>query len=166
MFRRSAPSSHLNPRFCPGCGLDKFDDLEQSICPLCGDSLRAQGFCPVCEQHWSKEPGSPCPKHDIELESQKAAESRPVHDGPYVPWVTVSVFSNAAAAAIVRGRLESEGIPTLLDGERMGTAGMHLAATRGVRLQVPQDKVGDARIILSQNWSLPADESSDSEDLF
>jgi hypothetical protein len=160
MFGKRAPSSHLNPRFCPACGLDKFDDLEQSICPLCGDSLRAQGFCPVCEQHWSKEPGSPCPKHDVELESPQAAGSEPVPGGGYVPWVTVSVFSSTAAAAIVRGRLESEGIPTFLDGERMGTTGMHLAAIRGVRLQVPADKVGDARIILSQNWSLPVDEKT------
>ncbi len=88
-----------------------------------------------------------------------------VEDGEYVPWVTVSVFPNSVTAAILQGRLEAEGIPTILDGERMGTAGMYLAATRGVRLQVPEDRVADARIILSQNWSLPDDEKADFEDL-
>ncbi len=47
----------------------------------------------------------------------------------------------------------------------MGGSGMYLVATRGVRLQVPADRVGDARIILSQNWSLPTDEKADFEDL-
>ena len=46
----------------------------------------------------------------------------------------------------------------------MGTAGMYLA-TRGVRLQVPANKAADARIILSQDWSLPDDEKADFEDL-
>ena len=42
---------------------------------------------------------------------------------------------------------------------------MYLVATRGVRVQVPADKVAEARIILSQNWSLPDDEKADFEDL-
>jgi hypothetical protein len=165
MFGKKKLGSHLNPRFCPGCGLDKFDDLEQSICPMCGDSLSTQGYCPVCEQHWSKEPGSPCPKHDVELESPQTRQPQPVREGPYVPWVTVSVFPSSITAAILQSRLEAEGIPTFLDGERMGAAGMYFAATKGVRVQVPADKVGDARIILSQKWSLPVDETADSEDL-
>ena len=42
---------------------------------------------------------------------------------------------------------------------------MYLAATRGVRLQVPADRVDNAQIILSQKWSLPVDETADLEDL-
>ena len=155
----------MSPRFCPGCGLDKLDDFEGSICPECGDSLRMQGYCPVCEKHWHQDPGSSCPKHDVELESAPTQEPVPAREGGYVPWVTVSVFVNSATAAILQGRLEAEGIPTSLDGERMGSAGMYLAATRGVRLQVPADRAGDARIILSQKWSLPDDEKADFEDL-
>jgi flagellar biosynthesis/type III secretory pathway M-ring protein FliF/YscJ len=34
-----------------------------------------------------------------------------------------------------------------------------------VKLQVPADQVAEARIILSQNWSLPSDEKADFEDL-
>jgi hypothetical protein len=165
MFGKKKLSIQVRPRFCPGCKLDEFDDFEGSSCPECGDTLRVMGYCTVCEKHLCQEPGSLCPKHDIELEPAPSLAPLPVHEGPYVPWVTVSVFSNSASAAILRGRLESEGIPTILDGERMGTAGMHLAAIRGVRLQVPHDRVGDARIILSQNWSLPVDEKADFEDL-
>jgi hypothetical protein len=165
MFKKAKRSSLVNPRFCPGCKLDNFGDFEGSVCPECGDALRAKGFCPVCESHLSQEAGTLCPKHDIELESPQLHERQPIHEGPYVPWVTVSVFPNSAKAGILQGRLEAEGIPTILDGERMGTAGMYFAATRGVMLQVPADRVGDARIILSQNWSLPDDEKADFEDL-
>ena len=50
-------------------------------------------------------------------------------------------------------------------GERMGSAGMYRQATGGVKLQVPADRAGEARVILSQTWSLPVDEKSDFDDL-
>jgi Putative prokaryotic signal transducing protein len=165
MFGKKILSLRVSPRFCPGCKLDEFDDFEGSSCPECGDKLRAKGYCPVCEKHLPQDAGALCPKHDVELEISATQEPIPARDGPFVPWVTVSVFPNSATAGILQGRLEAEGIPTFLDGERMGTAGMYLAATRGVMLQVPADRVGDARIILSQNWSLPDDETADFEDL-
>src|SRR5271165_6310333 len=120
MFGKNKPAAHLSPRYCPGCGLDKFDHFEGSICPDCGETLRTQAYCPVCERHWRMEPGSSCPKHDVELETARARVPAPAREGPYVPWVTVSVFPNSVTAAIVQGRLEAEGIPTSLDGERMG----------------------------------------------
>jgi hypothetical protein len=165
MFKKAKRSPGAIPRFCPGCKLDEFGDLEGSTCPECGDTLRAKGFCPVCERHLLQVAGTLCPKHDIELEPHQTNEFQSIREGPPVPWVTVSVFPNSATAGILQGRLEAEGIPTMLDGERMGTAGMYFAATRGVMLQVPADRVGDARIILSQNWSLPDDEKADFEDL-
>ena len=166
MIRNETPSSQPGPRFCQGCGLDDFASFEGAFCPECGDSLLlAEGYCPVCEKHLPQAPGSLCPKHDLVLEEGPAEERVSVEDGGYVPWVTVSVFPNSVTAAILQSRLEAEGIPTILDGERMGTAGMYLAVTRGVRLQVPEDRVADARIILSQDWSLPEDEKADFEDL-
>jgi hypothetical protein len=152
------------PWFCPRCELDDFGDLVQPTCPECGDSLRTKGFCPVCERHLSLEPGDLCPKHDLELENAPD-ELESSHTPEYVSWVTAAVFPSSTTAAILRGRLEAEGIPTLIAGERMGTNGMYFAATRGVQLQVPADRVADARIILSQNWSLPDDEKADFEDL-
>jgi hypothetical protein len=165
MFKKTNLSRGANPRFCPRCKLDEFGDFQGPSCPECGETLRAKGFCPVCERHLSLDAGTLCPKHDIELESPQTHEVQHTQKGPYVPWVTVSVFPDSATAAILQGRLEAEGIPTFLDGERMGAAGMYLAATRGVRLQVPRDMVGDARIILSQKWALPDDETADFEDL-
>jgi hypothetical protein len=150
--------------FCPGCGLDDFRDLVQPTCPECGDSLREKGYCPVCERTLSLEAGELCTKHDLELESIPG-EIESSASPEYVSWVTAAVFPSSSTAAILRGRLEAEGIPTLIDGERMGTNGMYFAATCGVRLQVPEDRVADARIILSQNWSLPDDEKADFEDL-
>jgi hypothetical protein len=75
------------------------------------------------------------------------------------------VFPNSLAAAVPRTRLEAEGIPTFLDGERMGGPGMYGSATVGVKLQVHTDQAAEARIILSQKWTLPKDEQSDFDDL-
>ena len=166
MFRKKKESPALTGHwYCPGCSLDDFDDLAQPTCPECGDSLREKAYCPVCERYWPLDRGALCPKHDIELEGPPEEPAPPEEAGPYVPWVTAAVYPTVAEASILRGRLEAEGIPTLLDGERMGTAGMYLVATRGIRVQVPADKIADARIILSQKWSLPDDEKADFEDL-
>jgi hypothetical protein len=77
----------------------------------------------------------------------------------------VTVFPNSLVAAVPRSRLEAEGIPTFLEGERMGGPGMYGSATVGVKLQVPADRAAEARIILSQNWTLPSDEQGDFDDL-
>jgi hypothetical protein len=158
-------SSDPGPRFCPGCGLADGGKIEGSLCPECGDTLVPQGYCPVCEAVWRLRPGSPCPKHDVLLERDVPVPFENGARGGLVSWATVAVFPSSLAAAIPRSRLESEGIPTFLDGERMGSAGMYNFAVRGVRLQVPADRMADARIILSQNWSLPDDEKGDFEDL-
>ena len=164
--KKNKPPTIKGHWFCPGCGLDEFYDLPQPTCPECGDALRKKAYCTVCERYWPLEVGALCPKHDLELErppDESAAGAPEVRQ--YVPWVTAAVFASEATASILRSRLEAEGIPTLLDGARMGSAGMYLVATRGVRVQVPADKVAEARIILSQNWSLPDDEKADFEDL-
>jgi hypothetical protein len=77
----------------------------------------------------------------------------------------VKVFPDSLSAAIPRTRLEAEGISTFLDGERMGSPAMYRVATGGVKLQVPAEHVAEARIILSQNWSLASDEQATFEDL-
>jgi hypothetical protein len=40
----------------------------------------------------------------------------------------------------------------------MGEPGTHHVASGGVKLKVPADQVGDASRVLSQDWSLRADE--------
>ena len=41
---------------------------------------------------------------------------------------------------------------------------MYRVATGGVKLQVPADLAGEARVILSQSWSVPGDEGDDDFD--
>jgi hypothetical protein len=74
-------------------------------------------------------------------------------------WVTVGCFADGLRAEAPRIRLEAEGIPTFVDGERMGSAAMYPVATGGVKLGVPASLVADARVLLAQSWSPPADEN-------
>jgi hypothetical protein len=75
-----------------------------------------------------------------------------------ITWVTARRFPDTMAASGARIRLEAEGIPTFLEGERMGAPSMYRVATGGVKLQVPAELAADARIILAQDWSWPDDE--------
>jgi hypothetical protein len=154
-----------DPRFCPNCGDLADVASDDRLCPLCGETPIAQGFCPVCEGHWRIAVGEACPKHDLPLEASPTLPTESIQNGRSVSWVTITSFENSLAAAVPRSRLEAEGIPTFLDGERMGSPGMYTTATNGVRLQVPADRAAEARIILSQSWSLPSDEKADFEDL-
>jgi hypothetical protein len=69
------------------------------------------------------------------------------------------------AAAPARIRLEAEGIPTFLEGERMGSPAMYRVATGGVKLQVPAELAAEARVILAQSWSLPSEDDDADDDL-
>lgn len=153
------------PRYCPSCRFVEGDDFEGYLCPECGRTLIPQGYCPVCEDRWRLGVGALCPKHDVVLEDVPARSSEPMLSGSSVSWITMAQFPNSLAAAVPRSRLEAEGIPTFLDGERMGSSGMYQVAIRGVKLQVPSDRVADARIILSQSWTLPSDEKADFDEL-
>ena len=75
--------------------------------------------------------------------------------------VSPIVFQPRSPVAGLRQREFS----TFLEGERMGSPAMYRVATGGVKLQVPAHRIAERRIILSQDWSLPADERADFEDL-
>lgn len=154
----------LDPWFCPNCRQTNRNE-EQVLCPNCGDRLVPQGFCPVCERYLLLTADDLCPKHDIPLEEAPETPEAPVADDRTINWVTVKEFPNSLAAAIPRSRLEAEGIRTFVAGERMGALATYDLAIGGVKLQVPAEQASEARIILSQNWSLPADEGADFEDL-
>jgi predicted RNA-binding Zn-ribbon protein involved in translation (DUF1610 family) len=153
------------PRVCTGCKRTYRNDDSLALCPHCGDEVIAQGFCPVCERYVPRPVGSLCPKHDIELDESPPIDERAASDGSAVSWVTVGRFEHSQAVAAPRIRLEAEGIPTFVEGERMGSVGMYRQAIGGVKLQVPAELVDEARIILAQNWALPSDEKADFEDL-
>jgi hypothetical protein len=153
-----AATPELEWLFCTGCGKVPRPATGIMACPSCGDRLIPQGFCPVCEHHLRQPVGTPCPKHEIPLEAGAPARPRFDDSGKPLKWATVARYSDSMAAEAPRIRLEAEGIPTFVAGERMGARSMYHVATGGVELKVPDSLATDARIILSQTWSATAAE--------
>jgi len=104
---------------------------------------------------------TPCPKHELALEASPPQANLPHPRASTDPWVTVGRFADGLRAEAPRIRLEAEGIPTFVEGERMGSAAMYPVATGGVKLRVPASLVADARILLAQSWSPPPDDDLD-----
>ncbi len=164
MFQRRT-SAKQAPRYCPDCKAQVDGGGASSLCAECGSTLVVEGYCPVCERYLPLPADAICPKHDTVLETAPVDPAEPREAGELASWLTVQVFSDSMKAALARSRLEAEGIPTFLDGERMARPGMYRVAVNGVKLQVPAHHAADARIILAQDWSLPGDENDDFEDL-
>jgi hypothetical protein len=144
-------SPAAGPRFCPRCHRVERDDA--ILCRHCGEAMTSQGYCAVCEGHWALVPGTPCPKHEVALATWAPGRPEAFSRANHEAWVTVGSFADPLHAEAPRIRLESEGIPTFLEGERMGSPSMYQVATGGVKLQVPGSLVTDARILLAQSWS-------------
>jgi hypothetical protein len=154
------------PRFCPRCG--RTGPEGPKLCADCGETLIIQGYCDVCEAHWTLAPGTLCPKHELPISVRSVAPAWDCPGAIGTRWVTVRNFPDALRAEAPRIRLEAEGIPTFLEGERMGSPSMYQVATGGVKLQVPESLVADARVLLAQSWShavTGADETDDEDDL-
>jgi hypothetical protein len=154
----------IGPGFCPDCGHKGAEASPGTLCERCGAALVLQGYCPICESRWRLAVGALCPKHDVELLADEPGSPTDPARGRPISWVTVTRFPHSLAAAAARIRLEAEGIPTFVEGERMGSPSMYRVATGGVKLQVPADLAGEARVILSQSWSVPGDEGDDDFD--
>jgi hypothetical protein len=151
------------PRFCAHCRGHQGVGLGP-LCGDCGETLRDQGYCPICEEYWKLDPGDECPKHEVEL-----IEAAPPHEaflpaGDRASLVTVATFSHPNQANPPRIRLEAEGIPTFLDGERIAGNTLYQVATGGVRLQVPASLASAARIVISQTWAAPEEPEDDLDD--
>ena len=148
------PSSrNVSPQFCPRC--DRATPDGAFLCPDCGDRVETQGYCPVCDKTWRLAIGFPCPKHDLPLLAEGPTPHPSQISGEVVDWVTVATFSSPTEAEVRRIRLEGEGIPTFLDGERMATNVIYGSTIIGLKLQVPRPLAAEARILLDQSWSLP-----------
>lgn len=141
----------LPPRFCPSCKQDRRPG--DRLCPRCGGPVALQGYCSICEGYWRLEPGKPCPKHELPLEAESPLPLTELQ--AVTAWVTVASFGKPVEAEARRLRLEAEGIPTFLDGARMGANSLYEVATGGIKLQVPRDLVAEARVLLAQTWSSP-----------
>jgi hypothetical protein len=137
------------PRFCPRCRRGRPCDL--TLCPECGETLRGQGFCATCEQYWPHPEGAECPKHEVPLLAGRP-ELAVFRAGDQADWVTVTSFDHPIQAEAARIRVDAEGIPVLLQGQRV--AGFH-GGIGGIALQVPRALVQEARILLSQSWAPP-----------
>jgi hypothetical protein len=161
MVPKTPSSQEIGPRFCPDCGYEPGRAEERPLCARCGTALALQGYCPICESRWRLAVGEMCPKHEVELIADEPVGGIAAAPGTPIRWVTVTRFPHTLAAAGARIRLEAEGIPTFLEGERMGSPSMYRVATGGVKLQVPAEMAADARIILSQNWSWPLEEGDE-----
>ncbi|MBX6312348.1 MAG: hypothetical protein IRY99_05425 [Isosphaeraceae bacterium] len=151
----------ITPRYCPRCRRGRPD--QGTLCPECGEALQPQGFCIICERHWLLPAGADCPKHDVPLEAERLPIEPALVPGEAADWMTVAVYAHPNQAQGPRIRLEAEGIPTFLDGERMGANSLYHAALGGVKLRVPRALAHEARILLAQSWA-PAIEPDDDLD--
>lgn len=158
MSQPGIPTIGESPRFCPDCGRVAGEGSERPLCDFCGATLAMQGYCPICEARVRRRVGESCPKHDVELTADEPAPWPSVPRDASVAWVTVKRFPDSLSASAARIRLDAEGIPTFLEGERMGAPAMYRVAVGGVKLQVPPEHAAEARVILAQDWSWPGDE--------
>lgn len=156
----------MEPSYCPRCGREAPEGSPSALCERCGERLAEQSYCPVCERFWCAPVGVLCPKHEIPLEQALPTDPDGPAPGTPIDWVTVARFDSAALVQVPRLRLESEGIPTFLDGERMGTVSIYNFATGGVKLQVPSEFASEARILLSQTWGPPKGGDDDLDDAY
>lgn len=144
-------------RFCPTCCRRRGRD--DRLCPQCGDRTHRRGYCPICEDRLDARCGSLCPKHEIVLEDDPP--ERPTDSGADLgDWVTVIRFPYPSLAIAPRLLLESEGIPTFLDGERVAAEVAYTLATGGVKLQVPRSMLDQARALLGLPEAVARLESS------
>lgn len=151
------------PRYCPRCQSAGVGD--GPLCRDCGETLRDQGYCPICEGFWKLAPGADCPKHEVELVDEVPTTEAFASPGERASLVTVATFAHPNLANAPRIRLEAEGIPTFLDGEHVARNSFSQVATGCVRLQVPASLASAARVLISQTWS-PPQEPDDLDDAF
>lgn len=148
------------PRYCPRC--DRAARVPGELCRDCGEVLRPQSYCSVCERFWRLPGGADCPKHDLALETGPI-EPDTERTGP-VRWVTIARYNHPSQAEAPRLRLDAEGIPSFLDGARMSGHSLQGFTGGGLSLQVPDELAAEARILLSQTWSLPMEMEDDLDD--
>ncbi len=73
-------------------------------------------------------------------------------------WTTIDRYFHPTEAHIAAGKLESEGIPVFLLGINHASANWLLSnALGGIRLQVPQDYVEEAKHLLSETVDIDED---------
>ena len=133
--------------FCAHCR--KAQRSTSRLCPDCGETLLEQGYCDVCEQCLLLRVGESCPKHDVPLQSLPSQPFNALfQEAASNIWVTILRVHHPTVAIAPRLKLEAEGIPTFLEGERMGPeTGLF---GEGLRLQVPRMHSAQALKVLAE----------------
>jgi hypothetical protein len=87
-----------------------------------------------------------------ELENSTTSETTP-GDNRQTPWVVVGVNLAPAEAAIIKGRLESQKIPAIVQQEAMGTVlGLTVGPLGSAKILVPEPLAERALAILSETF--------------
>jgi len=105
--------------------------------------------------------GDLLPKADRGETIEAAGETTPGEDQK-VRWKVVAVAQGLAEAAIIQGRLESEGIPARVHQEPAGVAiGLTVGLLGQAKVLVPEQLVEEALDILEQSGPDLADDEDD-----
>lgn len=108
---------------------------------------------------WPGERGDPKARSKAQ-----GAETTP-GDRERTPWVTVAVNLVPAEAMIIKGRLESEDIPAIVQQESAGIAlGLTVGPMGFARVLVPEPLADRARAILAETFEPLDDFEVDAED--
>lgn len=88
----------------------------------------------------------------------RAAETTPGGDEP-VKWVVIRANLSPGEAVVIRGRLESEGIPAVLQQEAVGAVlGLTVGPLGSARVFVPEPLAEQALVILAETFEVDRDE--------
>jgi hypothetical protein len=86
-------------------------------------------------------------------------ETAPGGDQP-VRWVAVGLNLNPAEAMVIKGRLESEGIPALVQQEAVGAVlGLTVGPLGSARVLVPEPLAEQALAILAETYEVEEEET-------
>jgi hypothetical protein len=87
----------------------------------------------------------------------RAAETTPGSDEP-VKWVVIRANLSPGEAVVIRGRLESEGIPAVLQQEALGAVlGLTVGPLGSARVFVPEPLAEQALAILAETFEVEDD---------
>jgi hypothetical protein len=101
--------------------------------------------------------------HPGSSESETASETTP-SGTESVRWVVIAVNVNPGEAVIIKGRLESEDIPAVVQQEALGSVlGLTVGPLGSAKVLVPEPLAEQALTILSETFEANEDESWHSE---
>lgn len=82
-----------------------------------------------------------------------------------VRWVTIGVNLNPAEALVIKGRLQSEGIPALVQQEAVGAVlGLTVGPLGSAKLLVPEPLAEQALAILAETYDVDMDDDQEAEE--